>query len=68
LPGRSIATSEKLVGANFSLPSCIRLAEAFGFIDEFGDRWHWESGQVVSNPFVIAMLIERVAPFNLVKA
>ena len=44
------------------LPSGVRLEKVFGFVDEYGDRWHWEVGQVVHNPYVIAMLLERKAP------
>ncbi len=44
------------------LPSGVRLCGAFGFIDAYGDRWHWDGGQVVRNPFLINMLMLRKAP------
>jgi hypothetical protein len=49
-----------------ALPSGVRLEKIFGFVDEYGDRWHWEAGQVVRNPSVIAMLLERKAPVAVI--
>lgn len=48
------------------LPSGLRLCGAYGFIDDYGDRWHWDDGQVVRNPFLIDMLIKRKAPVVVV--
>jgi hypothetical protein len=45
-----------------ALPSGVRFEKVFGFVDEYGDRWHWEAGQVVHNPAVISMLLNRQAP------
>lgn len=47
-------------------PSPVRILSVHGFIDEFGDRWHWNAGDLVRNPFVIAMLVERGAPIEQV--
>jgi hypothetical protein len=48
------------------LPAAVRLRNVYGFVDEYGDRWHWDVGQIVRHPFVIAMLIERQAPVVVV--
>lgn len=42
----------------------VRFTAPYGFCDEFGDRWHWMPGQVVRNPFVLALLHARLAPIE----
>ncbi|HTQ70969.1 MAG TPA: hypothetical protein VMH92_05685 [Acidocella sp.] len=46
----------------------VRLVAIHGFVDDYGDRWHWDCGQIVRNPFVIAMLRERGAPVEEIEA
>jgi len=48
-------------------PVAVRFAAVFGFVDEYGDRWHWESGQIVRNPFVIELLMARAAPVEILR-
>jgi hypothetical protein len=50
-----------------ALPAGVRLEKVYGFVDDYGDRWHWEVGQVVRNPFVIAMLLKRKAPVVVIE-
>ena len=42
--------------------SAVRVLSVCGFVDEHGDRWHWNANDIVRNPFVISMLLERNAP------
>lgn len=44
----------------------VRLTSPYGFIDEYGDRWHWDANQIVRNPAIIALLLERGAPVETV--
>jgi hypothetical protein len=37
-------------------PSVVRVLDEAGFIDDHGDRWHWQAGAVVRNPYVIELL------------
>jgi hypothetical protein len=66
MPRASKTPSETQAGSPEGLPSGVRLQSVYGFIDEYGDRWHWDVGQVVRNPFVIAILIMREAPVVVV--
>ena len=45
-----------------STPSAIRFLSPYGFIDEFGDSWHWRADQVVRNPYVLGLLVLRNPP------
>jgi hypothetical protein len=36
-------------------------------VDEYGDRWQWDCGQVVRNPFVIGLLDGRAAPVEIIE-
>jgi hypothetical protein len=42
----------------------VLVLEVYGFVDEYGDRWHWDAGQIVRNPFAVEMLIRREAPIE----
>jgi hypothetical protein len=42
--------------------SAVRFTATYGFIDEFGDTWHWRPGQVVRNPYVLSLISTRSAP------
>jgi hypothetical protein len=48
-------------------PASVQLEAVYGFIDEYGDKWQWDCGQIVRNPLVIEMLQERAAPFKIVE-
>lgn len=45
----------------------MRFVAVYGFVDEHGDRWHWDCGQIVRNPFVIELLTGRGAPIEVVE-
>lgn len=49
------------------IPEAVRFEVVYGFVDEYGDRWHWDCGQVVRNPYVIRLLIERAAPVEIIE-
>ncbi|MBV8656614.1 MAG: hypothetical protein JO142_02205 [Burkholderiales bacterium] len=45
------------------LPSAVRFQREFGFLcEETGNRYHWQEGQVLANPELIAIAIGRHAP------
>ena len=45
----------------------VRFLAVYGFVDEYGDRWHWECGQIVRNPVIIEMLDGRGAPIEIIE-
>ncbi|MFT8354583.1 MAG: hypothetical protein ABF617_08255 [Gluconobacter japonicus] len=50
-------------------PSSIRLTAPHGFIETVHNKgvFHWEAGEVVTNPATIALLIERKANWEPVE-
>jgi hypothetical protein len=57
------AESEGVAG----IVAAMRFEAVYGFVDEYGDRWHWERGQIIRNPFVIKMLLKRRAPVEIIE-
>ncbi len=49
------------------VPIAVRVLAVYGFVDEYGDRWHWDCEQIVRNPFVVGLLVQRRAPIETVK-
>lgn len=51
------------------LPPSIRLTSPHGFIEAVHNKgvFHWEAGEVVTNPVTIALLIERGANWEPVE-
>ena len=43
-------------------PVAVRVLDVSGFIDDFGDRWHWLAGTVVRNTYVIGLLEAHCVP------
>jgi hypothetical protein len=47
------------------LPESVKLASPYGFVDdETGERRYWQSGQEVTDPDDIKLLVERQAPLE----
>jgi hypothetical protein len=56
-----------IAGIDTGIPVSIRFTAVYGFVDEYGDRWQWDCGQVVRNPFVISLLNGRNAPVEVLE-
>jgi hypothetical protein len=50
------------------MPASVRFAAVYGFVDEYGDRWHWNRGDIVRNPYVVRLLLSRAAPVEVIEA
>lgn len=37
----------------------LRVVAEFGFIDDYGDRWHWRAGDLIRNPDVVGLVLSR---------
>ncbi len=57
--GETLPPDAEAAPAEASMPAAVRIVRTAGFIDEFGDRWHWAAGDIVRNPYVIGLLAEH---------
>ena len=45
--------------ADLPLPAGLRVTAEFGFVDDYGDPWHWNAGDLIRNPEVVRLVHER---------
>ena len=54
--GETLPPEADATPAEASSPAAVRVLVVAGFVDAFGDRWHWTPGAVVRNPYVVGLL------------